>query len=106
MSDTDRQKPKRYVDVDVLRDVDGVTAVISQQRIRPDEDLDKNKHFAVGYFKEFTREDGRKERTAFIKLYQHQALLRLMTLADKRIDELVQIERDRREDNAAAGGAR
>lgn len=97
-----RSKPRRYVDIDEVRDVDGVIAVISKQVSR-DGSLPEKRHFAAAFFKEFMREDtGDKERTAFVKPAQFNGLARLLQIVDNRIDQIVTLYKRAHEGDTGA----
>lgn len=77
----------RFKEVDVLRDAEGIIAVISQHVQHPT-------RFGIAIFKEFER-DGEKVRTTYFDSNLCNAVLRLMPLAQKRTDELKKLEIDR-----------
>jgi hypothetical protein len=62
---------KKYDDIDEIKDVDGVVAVITQSR--------QNGTLAVGFFKEYDPGDGEgPQRTTFLREAQLNALQRLV----------------------------
>jgi hypothetical protein len=71
---------KRYEDVDEIKDVDGVVAVITRAT--------SNGSLAVGFFKEFDPGDGELQRTAFCREKQLEAIERLIPLVRARMAEL------------------
>lgn len=68
-----------YEDVEVLRDADGVVAVISERK--------NGTGCAVAIFKEFTR-DGKTQRSAFLQRRHIAAAKRLLEIAEEKMDEL------------------
>ena len=80
---SDRERPKKFEDVDKLRDAAGVCAVITRT-------LASNS-LAVAFFKEFSPsgdDDGALERTAFMRERQLEAVERLIPLVRARLAEL------------------
>jgi len=79
-----RQRQPRYEDVDHIADVDGVVAVITRSTT--------NGRLSVGFFKEFLVDeedpDGPKERTAFVREKQLDAIERLIPQIRKRLQDL------------------
>lgn len=68
-----------FVDVDTLRDANGLVAIISQRR--------SNGSMTLGVFKEFER-DGRTERTSFIPEPLFAAYNEICKLAQERIAKI------------------
>jgi hypothetical protein len=75
-------KIEGYEDIDRIKDVDGIVAVISRRK--------SNGKCAVGFFHEFEREGNPNDlgRTAFIPENQLDAVLRLVSLSKTRLAEL------------------
>jgi hypothetical protein len=72
---------RKWEDIDEIRDVDGVVAVITRNRM--------NGKTAVGIFKVFDRDgDGMVEKTAFMNPKQLDAVIRLIPIIKKRIAEI------------------
>lgn len=70
--------PPQYLDLDTLRNADGLVSIISMRRA--------NGAITFGIFKEFDR-DGRTERTSFIAETLRASYLSLAQLTMERIDE-------------------
>lgn len=68
-----------YADVDVLRNSNGLKAVISQRR--------SNGVFTFGVFKEYER-DGQMHQTGFIPESMGEAYIQLVRIALERIAEI------------------
>ena len=74
-------RSKKYVDEDVIKDVDGVVAVITRNTTTGKR--------SFGLFKEFDRDgDGEMERTALINERALDAVERLLPQLRKRLAEL------------------
>ena len=69
-----------YEDVAMIRDPDGVVAVISERK-------NGTGQMAVAFFKEFSR-DGETGRSAFLQRRHLNALRRVLKLAEEKMDEL------------------
>jgi hypothetical protein len=75
------EPPKRYEDVDRIKDADGVVAVITRHR--------GNLKLGCAFFREFDRDgDGAVERTAFLNEKNFDAVIRLIPIVRKRMAEL------------------
>jgi len=96
----DDRPPKRYEDIDTLKDVDGVVAVFTRNK--------NTNRLAVAFFKEFDRDgEGDIERTAFMNTRHLDAVQRLIPLVRRRFEELqTQIDRDDARDARAAIAAK
>jgi hypothetical protein len=75
-----------YEDVDILRDADGIIAIISR-RI-------STGSYSVALMKEFERDD-RTERTSFVPRKGIDAGKRILDRAADRIDELMSLDSQR-----------
>ena len=76
-----REREKRWVDKDEIRDVDGVVAIITENT--------QTGRRCVGFFKEFDRDgDGLKERTAHLNAKQLDAVARLIPTVKKKLAEM------------------
>ena len=71
--------PAPYVDVDKLRNAEGLVAIISQRRA--------NGTFTFGIFKEFER-DGQTERTGFVPAEMAESYIALVRIAVERIERI------------------
>lgn len=92
----DDRPPKRYEDIDTIKDADGIVAVFTRNK--------NTDRLAVAFFKEFDRDgEGDYERTSFLNARHLDAVSRLIPLVKKRFEEL-QTKIDR--ENAAAARAR
>lgn len=72
-----------YEDIDAIRDVDGVVAVISSRKGAPGQ-------MAVAFFKEFTR-NGEVGRSAFLQRRHLAALRRLIERAEEKMDAMADV---------------
>lgn len=68
-----------FIDLDTLRDANGIVAIISQRR--------SNGTLTFGVFKEFER-DGRMDRTSFIPELLGEAYEQMVKLARERIAQI------------------
>jgi hypothetical protein len=96
----DDRPPKRYEDIDSIKDVDGVVAVFTRNK--------NTNRIAVAFFKEFDRDgEGDIERTAFMNSRHLDAVLRLIPQVRKRFEEFqTQIDREDSRDARAASSAK
>ncbi len=75
------EQPKSYVDLEVLRDADGLIAVISQRR--------SHGALTFGLFREYDRDgDGQMQRTAFFHAKYAPGVIAMAKLALERITAL------------------
>lgn len=74
-----RAAPPQYIDLDKLKNADGIVAIISQRL--------SNGVITFALFKEFVR-DGREERTSFISESLRPAFQSMVGLVFERIDEV------------------
>lgn len=74
-----RKAPPQYIDIDEIRDPEGIVAVMSQRL--------SNRAITFAVFKEFER-DGRPERTSFIAASLRAPFRRVIDLVFERVAEL------------------
>lgn len=74
-----RQPPPLYIDLDTLKNSEGLVGIISQRT--------SNGVITFGVFKEFER-DGRAERTAFFAENMRKSYQDLIALVLERIDQI------------------
>jgi hypothetical protein len=81
MADRERVSttPKNYVDLDRLKNADGLVSIISMRRA--------TRVITFGLFREFER-DGAMERTQFVPEQLSESYLKLVQLTIKRIQEI------------------
>lgn len=80
----ERSRPKKFEDIDRLRDPDGVAAIITRTVA--------SNLLGVAFFKEYDEfGDGVMERTAFMRERQLEAVERLIPLVRARMAELKKV---------------